>query len=218
MEPWVRTVGRVLQARTLLPAVLAYWNGKPFNTAAISRELDVSRPTVVSYVRSMQKEGLARLLPFYGGGRRPLLVLSRRTPGLWMESIAGKVSQAVPQSRFFWWKTGRCRQVDFIAEMSGERIGFCFLESGMARRKYWIALEKAARRGVINRGFLLSREDRAFMAARIIVGLPIDSFMRELENWIFCWRSPKEIIDAVHHINMEHFARFARLSCLARSA
>jgi hypothetical protein len=56
------------------------------------------------------------------------------------------------------------------------------------------------------------------MTARSIVVLPIDSFMREMENWIFRWRSRKEIIDAAHRINLEDFARFARLSCLARSA
>ena len=102
MEPWVRTVGRILTARERLPAVLADWNGKPFNTAAIGRALDVSRPTVVSYVLSLQKQGLARLLPFFGGGRRPLLLLRQGTPGCWIETIAGKISKAVPDSQFHW--------------------------------------------------------------------------------------------------------------------
>jgi hypothetical protein len=215
MEPWVRTASRIIKARALLPAVLADWNGKPFNTAAIGRDLDVSRPTAVSYVRSMQEEGLARLLPFYGGGRRPLLVLSQQTPGCWVETIAGKVSKAVPESQFYWWKTGRCRQVDLIAEMKGERIGFNFLDAWIPQRKHWIALEKAQREGVIHRGFLLFQGEGAFITSGGVVVLPIDSFMQELGSWLSDRQPRKEIVDGLRRLNIEDYCRLSPF-CLAR--
>ena len=209
MEPWARTVGRIFTARERLPAVLADWNGKPFNTAAIGRDLEISPPTVVSYVRSMQKEGLVRLLPFYGGTRRPLLLLSQRTPGCWIETITGKVSKAVPESQFYWWKTGRCRKVDFIAEMKGERIGFCFLDARIPQRKHWIALEKAEREAVIHRGFLIFQGEGAFITSTGVVVLPIDSFMQEFENWLSDRQPRKEIVDGLRRIRVEDYCRLA---------
>src|SRR5208283_3546377 len=122
MEKPVCAAYRPCRARSRLPEVLASWSGKTFNTAAFSRQLGVSRPTVVKYVHALERARLVRLLPFYEGRRRPLIFLVSSPRGTRAESIIGRLAQAVPESRFFWWKTGRVRLVDLIIDLGNERI------------------------------------------------------------------------------------------------
>lgn len=184
VERWVQTVSRVCRARIRLQAVLAPWSGRTFNTAAISRELGVSRPTVVSYVQGLESEGLVHLLPFYGGTRRPLLIVGSSSRGIWAESIIARISQIAPESRFFWWKTGQTRVIELIADIGTERIGFRFLPSPLPRRRDWLPLDIASRRGVIRRGFLLYAGSQTFVVASVVQVLPLQSFMRDFEDWI----------------------------------
>jgi len=200
---------RMCRARARLPEVLAAWSGKTFNTAAISRQLGVSRPTVVAYVSKLERVDLVRLLPFYGGKRRPLLSLCSSPRGGLMESIIGKLCLIVPGSGFFWWKTGRTRQVDLIADVGSERIGFCFPASPLARRRDWLPLDIAARRGVIRRGFLLHTGTRAFVVASAVQALPADSFVREMDEWIFRRQSVRDGREARARINSQCLARGA---------
>jgi predicted AAA+ superfamily ATPase len=183
-EKLVCAAYRVCKARARLPRVLASWSGKPFNTAALGRQLGVSRPTVVKYIGALERAGLVRLLPFYGGGRRPLLLLSSSPPGAWAEQLIARLLQIKPESRFFWWKTGRTRVVDLIADVGTEKIGFRFLLSKLPRRRDWLALDIASWRDVIRRGFLLYTGTRDFVVASVIHVLPVNSFMSELEEWI----------------------------------
>ena len=200
---------RACRARSRLPEVLASWSGKTFNTAAISRQLGVSRPTVVKYVNALERAGLVRLLPFYEGRKRPLLVLASSSHGLWTESIVGSLKLIAPESRFFWWKTGRIRLIDLIVDLGTERIGFRLVASPLPGRRDWFPLDIASRRGVINRGFMLHAGRWAAVAARAVQIIPFDSFMPEIEDWIFHRKTVKDGRDARARINSECLARGA---------
>jgi hypothetical protein len=112
---------------------------------------------------------------------------------VWVEQLISRLLQIKPESRFFWWKTGRTRQVDLIADIGTERIGFCFLDSPLPRRRNWLALDIASWRDVIRRGFLLYAGTWSFTVASVIRILPIISFMSELDEWILRRQSKPRI-------------------------
>jgi len=200
---------RACRARARLPEVLASWSSKTFNTAAISRQVGVSRPTVVKYVNALERVGLVRLLPFYEGKKRPLLVLASSSRGGWTESIIRRLKEIVPESRFFWWKSGRIRLVDLVADLGTERIGFCFVASPLPGRRDWLPLDIASRRGAINRGFMIHTGSWAAVAARVVQIVPFNSFMAEFEDWILHRRTAKDSQEARARINSECLARGA---------
>jgi hypothetical protein len=192
----------VVRARARLPRVLAAWRGRPFNTAAMGRELGVSRPTVVSYLRTLEREGRVTLLPFYGGSRRPLLSTGEA------ELTMRRIRRLFPEARFSWWKTGRVRRVELIADIGTERIGFCF--SPFLRPRDWLPLIRAERQGVISRGYLLHLWDRALSVSSTVQALLRDVFLRDLESWIVCRKAAKDARREMRRIN-------ARLADVARA-
>jgi hypothetical protein len=189
--------------------VLKSWNGRTFNSAAMGRELGVSRPTVVAYMDALARVKLVRLLPFHEEKRRPVLYLCSSSSGACIESIVDNLSRAVPKSSFYWWKTGRVRQIDLVADLGTERIGFNFLETPMTRRRDWLPLEIAFKRGVIQRGFLLYAGTRAFVVGRIVQALPLHSFIRDPGTWILRRRTLGDAEDLRLRINLESLARAA---------
>ncbi len=202
-------VSSVCKARAGTMAALAPWSGKPFNTAAISRELEISRPTLVSYVKSLENEGLVRILPSCGKRRRPLLLVGLSSCSAWAESIIVSVSRMAPGSRFSWWSSRRTRVIELIADIGSERIGFRFLDSPMPRHRDWFPLEIAFKRGVIRRGFLLYTGTRAFVVAAVVQALPVKSFTNNIENWLIRTRTVKEAQELRERINSECLARGA---------
>ncbi len=70
------------------------------------------------------------------------------------------------------------RQLDLLAVAGDLRLGFCFCGSPLPRTRDWFSLRKAARRGVIQRGFLLYPGDRAFLVCRKVEALPLPAWLR----------------------------------------
>jgi hypothetical protein len=180
--------------------VLASREGSPLNATEIGGKLGVSRTTVVSWVRAFDATGLIRLLPFYGGGKRPLL--SRQDA----EPVIRRIRQIVPGCRFFWWKTGRVRTIELIADLGNTRIGFCFDDTAFSKRRRWLPLEIAARRGVISRGYLIDTGTRAYFAAAHVHVLPRDVFMRDAEEWILRCATGREALEAMMRVNSERLS------------
>ena len=184
-----------------LVALLGPFNGKVVNTAAISRELGVSRRTGRSRLRALERDGRLRLLPFYGGGGRSLLYLPQSFTGACVDAVITRMLEILPESRFFWWKTGRTRRIDLLAVTGREQIGFRFCSEPMVRNGDWWPLRIAYRRGLIQRGFLLYTGTQSFVVAAVVQGLPLGAFFKELESWILIRRSKEEAREAQTRLN-----------------
>jgi hypothetical protein len=201
-------VGRPESSLRSLTTLLAPANGRPLNTAWVARQLGVSRQTAVSRVRALERKGLVHLLPFYRGSRRPLFYLRDRFgTGLdsfrafCIESIINCLQQIIPGSEYYWWKTGRVRQVDLLALVGEQQIGFCFSASQVCRNKDWRPLQIGYCRGLIHRGYLLSRGKRAFVIGEAVHALPLGAFLEEAEEWILRRRTVREARAARDRIN-----------------
>ena len=95
-------------------ALLMPLNGRTLNNALAGRLLGVSRTTAAAVIHSLQQRGIAILLPFLGGRRKPLLYLSSRLgtePERFRAFCTEAIMQSLPWCGFFWWMTGRLRGV-----------------------------------------------------------------------------------------------------------
>jgi len=191
-----------------MTALLAPANGEPLNVALIARLLGVSHPTAALRIRDLQRLGLVRLLPFFGPGKKPILYLrGRYGAGLadfrafCIEAIITRLGEIFPESRFSWWKTGRVRQIDLVAEAGEERIGFCFAAAQATRNSAWLPLAMGCKRGLIHRGYLLHSGKRAFIIGRAVHALPLSEFLAEPGEWILRRRTESESRAARNRIN-----------------
>jgi hypothetical protein len=182
-------------------AVLASWDGKVLNTAAISRELGVCRRSCVAVLRTLERQGRLSLLPFHGSGGKSLLYMRESFRGLCVAAIIKRMREIAPESRFSWWKTGRVRRIDLVAATAREQIGFEFTTAPVVNNRDWWPLRIAYRRGLIDRGFVLYPGDRAFVVGAVALGLPLDAFFDEMDAWILVRRTVKESRDALDRIN-----------------
>jgi hypothetical protein len=183
-------------------------NGYLFNTVLTARSLEVSRPTAVSRVMQLQQMGLVRLLPFFGGHRRPLFFVCdsygagpASFRAFCLEAVTRALLTIDPQFQFFWWMTGRTRRMDLLAVCGERRIGFCFSTTPCLPRKDWLPLSIGRERKLIERGFVLYRGNRAFWSGRAIQTLPIEEFLREPREWTFGRRTAHEASPAMCRIN-----------------
>jgi hypothetical protein len=183
-----------------LAALLAEWNGSRLNLAAIARRLGVSRPTARARVEELEREGLVRLIPFFGNGRI-LLYLNESSQGFWIDAIIKGMRQIGPDSRFFWWRTGRVRQIDLLAATGGRRIGFCISESGFLQNRGWWPLQIGDQSGLIHHGYFLYPGDRAFKIRQGVSGLPLGAFVSEMEDWILHRHTDRAVLEAMSRIN-----------------
>jgi predicted transcriptional regulator len=187
-----------------LLALLSEWNGKPLNATAIGKRLDVSRTTAMAWVKGLERQGFARLLPSFDSVRRPLLYLPDSFLGSCVETVMAKVSERVSESRFFWWKTGRVRQIHLLVEIVERRLGFCFCASGFPQNRDWLPLQIAWRRGLIQNGYLLHGGSGAFAVRPAIFCMPLAAFFSEFEDWM------------LHRTTLREAG--AALACINRSA
>jgi DNA-binding transcriptional ArsR family regulator len=168
-----------------LCARFAPWNGRHLNATAIARKLDVTRQTVMGWLRELEQDGQVRTLPLYGGHGRPLLYLPDSLYGFCLHAIVRRLSRILPECQFSWWKTGT-RKIDLLASSGELRLGFCLCLRAVPRRKDWLPLLIAHRHGLIERGFLLHEASHAFVAAKGVQGLPTRAFLLEIDQWILC--------------------------------
>jgi hypothetical protein len=115
----------------------------------------------------------------------------------WTETLIAKLRVVFPHSRFSWWKTGRIRQVDLLAEIGELRIGFCLCRHPPSGNRERAPLLIARERGVIHQGYVLHRGTDSYMAARGVPALPMEEFMREMTEWIFERQSPVAALAAI---------------------
>jgi DNA-binding transcriptional ArsR family regulator len=188
-----------------LAASLAEWNGKPLNVTAIARRMGVTRPTARVRIRKLENEGLIILLPFHGKGRQ-LLYLRDSFQGYWVHRIMRRIREIIPDASFSWWKTGRVRQIDMLACFDGKCIGLQISENEQQNRGWWPLLI-AHQRGLIQRGYLLHIQARAFTIRRNVFGLPLHFFCDEMEDWIQRRPSAQDVIAAVRVNNLREIGR-----------
>ena len=152
-------------------------DGKPLNTAEIARRLGVSRRTAVDRIA-----GLVRLVPFLGGGHKPLLYLKNgRTD---FKGICINVIMDRLRADFFWWKAHRTRRIDLIAKIGDTRIGLCFCDDWRVRRRDWAPLGFGAWRKAIDFGYFLDMGNRRYTRGGAIKAMPLEWFLADLDNWI----------------------------------
>jgi hypothetical protein len=181
-------VFRSVESQKLL-ALLAPWNGRRLNIAGISRTLGVSRPTARACVRRLEKEGRIRLLPSFGSGHRPLLRLVGRYDdrlesfrSFCTDAVISRLREVDSGCRFYYWKTGRTRQIDLLAVIARKRIGFCFSTARICQNRHWWPLRLAWRRGVIHLGYLLNTGCWPCRIGREMYERPIGAFLSTLES------------------------------------
>lgn len=186
--------------------VLASFSGKTLNASAIGRKLLVSHTTAAEWVHDLERVRLLWLVPFYGGHKRPLLILATT------DSPASRLMEALQRirsvQRIYWWKSGG-RTTQLVADLTAERVGVSICESIFPRRKDWLPLIIARRRGVIQRGFLLHAEAGASIKAPAVVAVPMSAFVAEPERWILRTIGEKERRAAVWRFNRERLAAWA---------
>jgi hypothetical protein len=83
------------------------------------------------------------------------------------------------------------KRVDLVVRTETERVGCAFTQAVLPRNRHIAPLRLAAARKVIDRGFLVHRGGYPFVAARIVIGLPVGEFLGRLDHWLAC-RSFKE--------------------------
>jgi hypothetical protein len=128
---------------------------------------------VVAWLHALERDGLVRLLPFYGGGRRPMLYVSNLFPGLWLEIVMAHLSRRCPAYRYFWWKTGRVRRIDLLAVGGEERIGVRVCGGHCPQTRDFIPLDRACEKRLIDRGCVLYSGRQAFRVSPVLQVLPL---------------------------------------------
>ncbi len=184
-----------------LIGLLAERNGKPLNAAAIGRQFGFSQTTAMAWVKDLAHQGFVRLIPSFEAVRRPLLFLPESFLGSCVEAVITTLTDVAPGSRFFWWKTGRVRQIPVLAETGQRRLGFCFCAFRVPQKRDWWPLRLACQRGLIQRGYLLHTGSRAFAVNPSIFGLPFAAFLSEPEDWINHRTTIKEASAVLARIN-----------------
>ena len=157
--------------------------------------MGVARPTARARLAKLRGEGMIFLLSSLGPGR-PLLYHRDSYQGYWVRAIIERIRAINPDARFFWWKTGRVRRIGLVARFDGTSIGFQISENNPNKRVWW-PLFIAYRRGLIQRGFYLHNEDRAFRIRRHIFGLPLHLFCDQVGAWIGPQGPTQEALDSM---------------------
>jgi len=175
-------------------------SGVRLNCKDLGRLLGVSRPTALAYLRQLEEVGLVARVPFYGGGKRPLLIAWEDPSPL--AALLYALKDLFPGCGFYWWKHARTRIVDLVVDLGDERIGFSFTGSERPKRRDWQPLALAISRGVIHRGFLLHAGPRVFKRFDApVFGVPVQLFMEQLGEWIVAWRAPTDSWQAMYRAN-----------------
>jgi len=182
---------------------LAPFDGKTLNASAVGRALKVSHTTASHWIRSLEQDRLLWILRDFEHRRRRVLVL--RTSNLTSRLIEG-IQRILPSSGLTSWRCGCARRVPVIADLGVERIGFCICESLFPRRKDWLPLLVAGRRGIIQRGFFLHTEEGASIKTSTIVALPLDSLLSAPAAWILDTTDEQRRRAAVWSFNRERLA------------
>lgn len=200
MEFLTSGIRRTAGARARLPFLLPSLSSVRLNSLEVGWLLGISHPTALAYLHHLEEVGLVTRVPFYGGGKRPLLIA-------WEDpspraSLLRALQDLRPDCRLHWWECTRARVVSLLADLGNERVGFCFSSAQRPQRRDWQPLALAINRGVIDRGFLLHAGDRAFKPHGLrIFGLPLHLLMEQLGEWMFTWRAPTESWQAMVRIN-----------------
>jgi hypothetical protein len=192
-----------------LQALLSEWDGKLLNASAIGRRLGISHGTAMRLVKGLAKQGTVRILPSFDNSRRPLLYVPEAFLGSCVDAVIKELARLAPESRFFWWKTRRVRQIQLLAEVGQRRLGFCFCMSGMPQRKDRIPLQIAHRRGLIQKGYILHSGSDARFFRPALFQLPFVDFLCKPA----CWINPWDPATAVRRINSAANALYAPLFC-----
>ena len=139
------------------------WNGSCLNITSIANGLAISRPTARHHLARLQREGSIRLLPFFGTGRRPIVLLvgwyddqPASFRAFCTDAVIARFRELDPACSFHYWATGRVRRVDLLAVISHKRVGFCFSDHPISQPRHWWPLHIAMKRGVVDLGWLLN--------------------------------------------------------------
>jgi len=174
-------------------------SGQALNVSAVAKSMEVTRPTARARIRKLEREDLILLLPGLNGGR-PLMHVKGTFAGRWASRVMEGIRERHPDASFFWWKTGRVRRIGLISQIGGRRVGFQFSED-VVQNKTWWPLVLARQRGVIQRGYLLHTQPRAFSIRKDIYGLPLYLFVDRPEDWMFRLEDAQKIVAAISQFN-----------------
>ncbi len=192
MKPTFRTF-EVTKCRDLLSLVAAR-NGEVQNASEIGRQLGISYHAVYRRLDTLESLGLIRVLRTTCSRRphvqlrdcRLLLELGGSPLAVMRTCLTECIVKGLAYGPCTYWEAGRVKRVDLVVRTDKERIGFAFTQTTSPRNRHLASLRLAARRKVIGRGFLVHRGEHPFIAARVVIGLPVGEFLRQLDRWLAC--------------------------------
>jgi predicted AAA+ superfamily ATPase len=177
---------------------IASRNGQSLNASAIGRRMGLSCHAVQHRIAALKEAGMIRILPSLAR-RRPHVLLRdcRLVQALGAshlavmrtcltERITATYKARDSSARFFQWEAGRVKRIDLIVSSPQETVGFQFIESQALHNRDWGALRVGFARGIVDRGFVVHRGSQAFLTARVVIALPIQEFLGNLDQWLAC--------------------------------
>jgi hypothetical protein len=216
MKPTYRTF-EVAKCRDLLSLVAAR-NGDTQNASEIGRQLGISYHAVFRRIDTLESLGMIRVLRAPKSRRshvllrdcRLLQALGGSPLGVMRTCLTECIVRGLSGGPLTCWESGRVKRVDLVARTEKEKIGFAFSQTMHPRNLDLASLRLAAGRRVIDRGFLVHRGEHPFIAARVVIALPVGEFLGNLDRWLAC-RSFKEAHGLLRERLQEGLARPAAL-------
>jgi hypothetical protein len=184
-----------LQWRDLV-AEIAEHNGDAPNASGIGRRLGLSYHAVLKRLAGLEGMQLTRVLPVQGSRRTHvllrdchLLLALGGTPQAIMrtcltECIVKGIAASL-RGPISCWESG-VKRIDLVTPTERERIGFVFTGKVNPRNRELAPLRLGVEKGVIDRGFLVHQGLVGFVAARVVIGLPVGEFLGHLDRWLAC--------------------------------
>lgn len=170
-------------------------NGQSLNSSAIGRRIGLSNHAVKDRLDLLERAGTIRVLPSLAGHRPQVLL---RDSLLLRVALTERVAAIMGPARLFCWQATRKKQLDLVVAMPQARTGFLFLED-QVRNKHRAVMRLAFEQGIINRGFIIHDESRAYVTARACLALPVGMFLDRIGRWLAC-RSFREARDLLREI------------------
>jgi hypothetical protein len=137
---------------------------------------------------------MIRVLPSLAERRPHVLLREGRLPqepgagrlALMRTFLTERIVTALSAGRCSQWEGGKVTRTDLVVATSHESIGFLFTERTILRNRDLAPLRLGLERKVVDRGFLVYCGAYAFVAARMILALPVEEFLCNTEQRLAC--------------------------------
>ena len=194
-------------------AVVAAWQGVPLNFSTIGKQLNISCPAAKARVLNLVEADLAWLLyPLPASidsraRKSPKLYLTGSTQSTgplaeevrfrkrMIKTVCSHEAARNPSSRFCYYGGYGKTHIELVVQTPSKRIGFVFLQEPHPNRWCWSYCKRVLARDVVQGAFVLYPGRRIFFAARRLVILPTEEFLKSYRRWMnACLGSSRKLL------------------------